>query len=49
MNRSTIADESTTDEGVVGNSRLTSVNGMVLLILLAVEGFTILGVRQMIT
>src|SRR5579859_765847 len=49
MNRSTITDEATTDEGVVGNGRLTSVNGMVLLILLAVEGFTILGVRQMIT
>lgn len=36
-------------DGVEGNSRLTSVNGMVLLVLLAVEGFTILGVRQMIT
>lgn len=39
----------TTDAGVVGNSRLTAINGMVLLILLAVEGVTILGVRQMIT
>lgn len=39
----------TTDAGVEGNSRLTAVNGMVLLILLAVEGVTILGVRQMIT
>lgn len=37
------------DLGVEGNSRLTSVNGMVLLILLAVEGVTILAVRQMIT
>lgn len=37
------------DAGVEGNSRLTSVTGMVLLALLAVEGFTILSVRQMIT
>ena len=37
------------DAGVEGNSRLTSTTGMVLLLLLAVEGFTILGVRQMIT
>lgn len=37
------------DSGVEGNSRLTAVNGMVLLALLAVEGFTILSVRQMIT
>lgn len=35
--------------GVEGNSRLTSINGMVLLVLLAVEGFTVLSVRQMIT
>jgi hypothetical protein len=32
---------------VEGNSRLTAVNGMVLLILLAVEGLTILSVRQL--
>ena len=38
-----------TDAGVEGNSRLTSVTGMVLLALLAVEGVTILSVRQMIT
>lgn len=37
------------DDGVEGNSRLTAVNGTVLLILLAVEGVTILSVRQMIT
>jgi hypothetical protein len=37
------------DAGVEGNSRLTALNGMVLLILLAVEGFTILSVRQFIT
>jgi hypothetical protein len=35
--------------GVEGNSRLTALNGMVLLVLLAVEGITILSVRQMIT
>lgn len=37
------------DAGVEGNSRLTSLTGMVLLVLLAVEGFTVLSVRQMIT
>lgn len=35
--------------GVNGNSRLTSATGVVLLALLAVEGVTILSVRQMIT
>lgn len=35
--------------GVEGNSRLTAVNGMVLLVLLAVEGLTILSVRQLMT
>ena len=35
--------------GVEGNTRLTSATGMVLLVLLAVEGVTILSVRQMIT
>ena len=35
--------------GVAGNSRLTAATGMVLLALLAVEGVTILSVRQMIT
>ncbi len=35
--------------GVEGNSRLTSATGVILLALLAVEGFTILSVRQMIT
>lgn len=38
-----------TEAGVEGNSRLTSMTGMVLLLLLAVEGFTVLSVRQMIT
>jgi hypothetical protein len=37
------------DAGVEGNTRLTAVNGMVLLVLLAVEGFTVLDVRGMIT
>lgn len=37
------------DAGVEGNSRLTALNGMILLVLLAVEGFTILSVRQFIT
>ncbi len=32
-----------------GNSRLTAVNGMILLALLAVEGVTVLSVRGMIT
>lgn len=32
-----------------GNERLTSVNGIVLLLLLAAEGVTILSVRQLIT
>ena len=35
--------------GVEGNSRLTSATGIVLLALLAIEGVTILSVRQMIT
>ena len=37
------------DSGVEGNSRLTSANGMLLLALLAVEGFSIISVRRMIT
>lgn len=37
------------DEGVEGNGRLTAATGVVLLVLLAVEGFTILQVRQLIT
>ena len=50
--RSTTAQSAPTtpeDAGVEGNSRLTSINGMVLLVLLAVEGVTVLSVRQMIT
>ncbi len=33
--------------GVQGNERLTATTGLVLLVLLAVEGFTVLGVREM--
>ena len=46
---STTSEASDVDTGVEGNSRLTGVNGTLLLILLAVEGVTILSVRQMIT
>jgi hypothetical protein len=38
-----------TDAGVEGNSRLTSSLGMVLLVMLAVEGATVLNVRGMLT
>lgn len=37
------------EAGVDGNARLTSTNGMLLIGLLALEGVTILSVRQMIT
>jgi len=37
------------DAGVEGNARLTSTTGMLLLALLAIEGFTILNVRRLIT
>ena len=37
------------DGGVEGNSRLTSGTGMVLLVMFAVEGYTILDVRGLIT
>jgi hypothetical protein len=36
------------DEGVEGNARLTGVTATVLLVALAVEGFTVIDVRQMI-
>ena len=35
--------------GAEGNERLTGLTGMVLLVLFAAEGFTILAVRQMLT
>jgi hypothetical protein len=37
------------DAGAVGNSRLTSATGLLLLVMLAVEGVTVLRVRQLIT
>jgi hypothetical protein len=37
------------DEGVEANARLTGMTGMVLLVLLAVEGITILRIRSLIT
>ncbi len=37
------------DAGVEGNARLTAINGVVLLVLLAVEGITILEIRGLIT
>ncbi len=43
------AGETGAVSGVEGNSRLTSATGMILIALLAVEGVTILSVRQMIT
>jgi len=41
--------ERRTDAGVEGNVRLTAANAAVLLVVLAAEGFTLLGVRQMLT
>lgn len=38
-----------TGDGVEGNARLTSATGLVLLVMLAVEGYTILNVRGLIT
>jgi hypothetical protein len=40
---------SQTDAGVEGNSRLTSATGVLLLVMLAVEGYTVLNVRGLIT
>jgi hypothetical protein len=37
------------DAGVEGNARLTAVNAALLLVLLAAEGVTILGVRRMLS
>jgi hypothetical protein len=37
------------DQGVEGNSRLTASNGLLLLVMLAVEGVTVLDVRGMLT
>jgi hypothetical protein len=46
---STLSERAIEDDGVEGNSRLTSANGMLLLVMLAVEGVTILDVRGMLT
>jgi len=43
------AEVATDAAGAEGNSRLTAVNGMILLALLAVEGVTLLSVQGMIT
>lgn len=43
------AEVATDAAGAEGNSRLTAVNGMILLALLAVEGVTVLSVQGMIT
>jgi hypothetical protein len=45
----TLSQRSIEDEGVEGNSRLTAANGMLLLVMLAVEGVTVLDVRGMLT
>jgi hypothetical protein len=37
------------DAGVEANARLTAVNAVVLLVLLAAEGFTLLGIHQMLS
>jgi hypothetical protein len=44
-----VSQKTIEDEGVEGNSRLTSTNGVLLLVMLAVEGVTILDVRGMLT
>ena len=44
-----VPGESGVPDGAAGNARLTSATGIVLIVLLAVEGVTILSVRQMIT
>lgn len=51
MSKSPTATDSSLagDGGVEGNSRLTSMTGLLLLGMLAVEGYTILDVRGMIT
>jgi hypothetical protein len=41
--------EAKTARGPEGNSRITAANGLVLLVLLAVEGVTVLDVRGMLT
>lgn len=43
------ADSGDAAGGPAGNARLTAATGMVLLVLLAIEGVTVLSVRQMLT
>jgi hypothetical protein len=45
----TAADVQRSDAGVEGNARLTSATGIVLIVMLAVEGYTILDVQSLIT
>jgi hypothetical protein len=47
--RAEVGAASHTDPGVEGNSRLTSVTGVLLIGLLAIEGLTILSIRGLIT
>ncbi|MDX6256144.1 MAG: hypothetical protein QOJ11_2478 [Frankiales bacterium] len=44
-----VAASAPAEDGPAGNSRLTSTTGMLLLLMLAVEGVTVLRVRQLIT
>lgn len=44
-----LAGPSGEDVGVEGNSRLTAVTGLLLLVLLAIEGYTVLDVRGLIS
>ena len=43
------ATAASADAGAVGNARLTAANGMLLIVLLAVEGVTVLDVRGLIS
>jgi hypothetical protein len=51
LNRGTVPKpaHAAQDAGVEGNARITSLTGMVLLVMLAVEGYTILDVRGLIS
>jgi hypothetical protein len=44
-----VAEATSTDAGVEGNSRLTAATGLLLIVLLAIEGATILSIRGLIT
>lgn len=45
----TVAATASADEGVEGNARLTAGTATILLVLLAIEGFTVLSVSGMLT